>query len=185
MNIIKKFLTHSEKKSPADVRNKTSQNTKIAEEYENKRKLLLSKYEPITGHISGISKRKRSPSNESERSSRRELKKRKKEKKHKTKKKHKHKSNKKAKLRMKKSSSESEYDEEADKLKKLKLKRLRTERLEREKEEKVKSEKLMAIIRGDVPPRVEEPVKKINGRPQIKRKYNSQFNPELAKQNYA
>ncbi|XP_076273030.1 leukocyte receptor cluster member 1 homolog [Rhynchophorus ferrugineus] len=76
----------------------------------------------------------------------------------------------------------SDSDSEDEKLRKAethrKLEQLRAERLQREKEEKRKTEALLSKIRGDS---TKEKPSETKG---PKRKYNSQFNPELAKQNY-
>lgn len=99
------------------------------------------------------------------------------------KKKKKHKKHKSHKKRRKSSSSElSEESEDetvkAEKAKKLEI--LRTERLQREREERRRSELLLAKVTGK---EVEKPSSPPRQR-QIKQKYNSQFNPEFAKQNY-
>ncbi|KAF2895643.1 hypothetical protein ILUMI_10532 [Ignelater luminosus] len=102
------------------------------------------------------------------------------QKKHK-KKKHKHKKHKSCKSKTKDASSGNElYSEDEDEKlkKKKKLEQLRIERLNREKEERRKSEILLAKMRGEntEEPKTEEKT--------VKQRYNSQFNPELAKQNY-
>lgn len=80
------------------------------------------------------------------------------------------------KKRHKKRRSESCGDSEEDE-KKRKIEQLRRERIERERKERLRTEELLAKLRGDPPkPDVQEPG--------IKRKYNSQYNPDIAKQNY-
>lgn len=59
------------------------------------------------------------------------------------------------------------------------LEKLRRERLWREKSEKLRTEALMAKVRGDPVPVVAPATPK----PTIKQKYNSQFFPEIARQN--
>lgn len=75
------------------------------------------------------------------------------------------------------SNSESSIssEDEAELERKQKLEMLRLERLKREKEEKRRTEEFLAKIRGEENKTVKET---------FKPKYNSQFNPELAKQNY-
>jgi hypothetical protein len=74
---------------------------------------------------------------------------------------------------------ESDSDEEREKLeKKRKLENLRMERLKREKEERRRSEDLLAKLKGETAP------KEKNAPAAAGRKYNNQFNPEIAKQNY-
>lgn len=75
-------------------------------------------------------------------------------------------------------SDESEADEEkVEKMRKLEV--LRAQRLKREREEKARAEQLLARIKGEG-----AEVKKVAAESRIG-KYNSQFNPEIAKQNFA
>ncbi|CAG2053244.1 unnamed protein product [Timema podura] len=65
---------------------------------------------------------------------------------------------------------------------KVNLEHLRAERLRREREEQKRTEALLAKIRGEPPPESKET--KPNHVPIVIQKYNSQFNPELARQNF-
>lgn len=64
--------------------------------------------------------------------------------------------------------------------KKIILEKLREKRLKREREERFRASQLLARMNGVIP--VEVP--KLQPKPTIVQKYNSQFNPYLAKQNY-
>ncbi|KAK8403763.1 hypothetical protein O3P69_000104 [Scylla paramamosain] len=74
------------------------------------------------------------------------------------------------------SAYESSEDEEAIQEKKRKLDILRAERLKREAEERKRANRLLA---GKKPDESDEPPKQ----PTIQQKYNSQFNPHIARQN--
>lgn len=104
------------------------------------------------------------------------------EKKHKQKKK-KHKKRKSKRRDSDSSSADISEDSENETIKQeknRKLQILRMERLEREREERKKAEMLLAKVKGtDILPE-----KTNKSKPTLKQKYNSQFNPELAKQNY-
>lgn len=84
--------------------------------------------------------------------------------------------------KMRKSSSDESTEESADEREKIekqrKLEILRIERLRREKAERKRTEELLHKLRGDK--KEATSVVTTNFKP----KYNSQFNPELAKQNY-
>ncbi|XP_066250731.1 leukocyte receptor cluster member 1 [Euwallacea similis] len=80
----------------------------------------------------------------------------------------------------KKSESEDDDDErmrQAEKKRQLQV--LRAERLQRERQEQLKTEQLLAKISGTASESKKDLTASNN------RKYNSQFNPELAKQNYS
>lgn len=62
------------------------------------------------------------------------------------------------------------------------IERLRAERVAREQVEKAKTEALLAKVNGTPLPEELKP-KEVEA-PQIKQKYNTQFNPHLAKQNF-
>ncbi|KAJ8891067.1 hypothetical protein PR048_010576 [Dryococelus australis] len=80
------------------------------------------------------------------------------------------------------SSSSSDSCEGTPKRRKVDLEQLRAERLKREKEEQLRTQVLLAAIRGEPPPPAQ--ADKTNHVPTVKQKYNSQFNPELARQNF-
>lgn len=100
------------------------------------------------------------------------------EKSHKVKNK-KHKSKRKNTEQSNDSASEDSEEEEIRQEKKRKLEVLRMERLAREREERKRAEMLLAKING-----VDSTQKEVKNKSPVKQKYNSQFNPELAKQNY-
>lgn len=89
-----------------------------------------------------------------------------------------------------KSKSKKRKHEVRDKLRELekscdqkKLAKLRAERIKREQEEKLKADLLLEKINGN--PAFPIPKKVVDLEiPIVKQKYNSQFNPILAKQNY-
>lgn len=113
--------------------------------------------------------------------------KRKKNKKHKKHKKHKHSSKHKKRSKTSYSSAtDSSSESSADERKKSSLEKLRRERLEREREEKRRAEKVLANLRGESSPQRDVPANKSSTvtMSSVKQKYNSQFNPHLARQNY-
>ncbi|XP_058460864.1 leukocyte receptor cluster member 1 [Malaya genurostris] len=129
-------------------------------------------YEPLFNKPNNHSKKKRRRSSSSESRSELERAKRKKHKKHK----------KKHKKRKLSSLETSSSDEDQKQAKRMKLDTLRKERLAREREEKIRAEKLISKVRGDPVPSL--PKQPIVSEHVVKQKYNSQFNPELAKQNF-
>lgn len=99
-------------------------------------------------------------------------------------KKHKHKKS--SRRREKKSankSSESDYSSDSSEReeKKKQMAMLREERLKREREEKARAEKLLAKLRGEKIS--DEPLREETGESRRRQKYNSQYNPHIAKQN--
>lgn len=140
----------------------------------------VKKYEPIVINSAKSRKRNRS-SSDSEMTSKRF--KKTKKKKHKKDKKHK-----KSKHRSQSPEAESTDDEAQRLLQKKKLEKLRLERLQREKVERARADKLLASLRGDPDPELkkkEDSKKETSQQPRpVKQKYNSQFNPEIARQNH-
>ncbi|XP_014289804.1 leukocyte receptor cluster member 1 homolog [Halyomorpha halys] len=85
---------------------------------------------------------------------------------------------KKKKKRKRSRSSCSSDSESSSKPSKVSIEVLRAKRLKRENEEKLRGAALLAKLRGDITPVETQPKEPI-----LKQKYNSQFNPHIAKQN--
>lgn len=153
LSIMQKYLGHEKSEKQDPVK---VESTSVIPKYES----VIANMTTIDRHRSKKSKKKKS-------------------KKHKKEKK-KRKSEGGSKKRRRVSSSESSSDDEIGRnLKRQKLEQLRAERLKREQIERDKAERLLAKLRGE-PEKVV--VEEEELRP-IKQKYNSQFNPEIARQN--
>ncbi|XP_008557285.1 leukocyte receptor cluster member 1 homolog [Microplitis demolitor] len=116
---------------------------------------------PMTSQVSSSRKRKLSGDDDSERLSK------------------KHKKSKKS----KKHKRDKDVEEVKSTRANVDIEKLRAERLMRERAEKLRTEALLAKVRGDPVPVIkveEEVIQKTN---KIKQKYNSQFCPEIARQN--
>lgn len=74
--------------------------------------------------------------------------------------------------------TETEHNEKGDKKLNFDIEKLRAARLLREKTEKAKTEALLAKMRGDNIPVIKQELKS-----SIRPKYNSQYFPEIARQN--
>lgn len=159
IKLMEKYTGRSYMKTSSKEDRKEETPTKL--EDSNKLKVDITKYNSV---LEGFKSKKR--------------KSKKKKSKHKKKKRKHHR---KSESSSSSSSSEESEDEEMRRLQKLKIEKLRIERLRREKVEKEKADRLLAQLRGD---EQETPKPKIPEIPSIKQKYNSQFNPWLARQNY-
>lgn len=156
--LIHKYVGSSSSSLPKAEKVESPQKNKEIAKYES----VLS--ESIKNYRMKKKKRKHSTSSTSSRDSSTKKHKKKKSKKHKKHKKH-------------SSDSTSSSDEELNRLKQQKLELLRQERLQREKIEREKAENLLRKLRGETEPKQQPQVKT------FKQKYNSQFNPDIARQN--
>jgi hypothetical protein len=149
-------------KSDSDIEeeSKASKKTKLTDDPIN----TIKRY--VGTHDSCLGKRKHSSSELSHKKAKKAKKSHKK--KHKSKKR-----------KRKSSTSSSSSVEEAPK---VSIEKLRAERLQRERAEGQKAKVLLAQLRGE--PLEEEEKPKESCVVPIKQKYNSQFNPHLARQNY-
>lgn len=164
---------------------KSSTNNEKIEKIDESCKPNKLKYNPSEMKLmasSAMKKRKQSTSSDSS-SSRKKSKKSKKHKEDKDKKK-KHKKHKK---KHKHLSSDSEADEKME-LKRQMLLKLREERIQREKNEQNRAKEFLhkkfpSLLPPEEPPKPTD--NEVARQPFVKQKYNSQFNPMLAKQNYS
>lgn len=81
---------------------------------------------------------------------------------------------------VKKKHKKQSLNERSDERPKLDIDQLRAKRLKRENEEKLRAARVLAKLRGESIPE-DKPKQMV---PNIKQKYSSQFNPQLARQNF-
>lgn len=178
LNVMKRYLGSKSKPSSSKTKEMVSVPVPTARPF--------TSYISPLDHISDV----RAPSSKRRHKERKEKKKRSKSKKSKKEKKKEEKKVSRKRKRSPSSGSEDCEEDEAEKQRKIDtLNKLRAERLKREQAERKRADELISKVTGIPlkPPTEQQPKNSLQterSRPPIKQKYNSQFNPEFAKQNY-